>query len=235
MAEALRVEALVAGYGAADVLHGIDLHVEQEIVTILGPNGAGKSTVLKAIFGLLDIRSGRVAVDGVDVTGQSPQAMVRSGVGYVPQLRNVFPSLTVEENLQIGAMGAAQASDMQDVLDLFPDLTSRRRQRAGTLSGGQRQMVAMGRALMARPSFLMLDEPSAGLAPNLVESVFDAVRRIAEQVPVLLVEQNAGAALRVSDRAYVLDQGRNRFQGPAAELADNDEVARLYLGGGEEE
>ncbi len=235
MAEVLRLTGLVAGYGAADVLHGIDLHVDEgEVVTVLGPNGAGQSTVLKAIFGMLDIRDGTVVVAGQDVTGLPPEDLVRRGVGYVPQLRNVFPHLNVRETLEIGAMGADPergAADVDEVLELFPDLRPRMKQRVGTMSGGQRQMVAMARALMAKPSFLLLDEPSAGLAPNLVASVFDAVRRIATQVPILLVEQNAGEALRISDRAYVLDQGRNRFQGPAAELAQDDEVAELYLGG----
>ncbi len=238
MVEALEIHDLVAGYGAADVLHGIDLHVAQgEVVTVLGPNGAGKSTVLKAVFGMLDIRSGQILVGGDDVTGASPEELVRKGVGYVPQLRNVFPNLSVQETLAIGAIGADPgrgAATRDDVLALFPDLSGRLRQRVGTMSGGQRQMVAMARALMAKPQLLLLDEPSAGLAPNLVESVFQAVRRIAQEVPVLLVEQNAGEALRVADRAYVLDQGRNRFQGAAAELADDDEVARLYLGAVEE-
>lgn len=239
MAEVLRLSGLVAGYGAADVLHGIDLHVEHgEVVTVLGPNGAGKSTVLKAIFGMLDIREGSVVVAGQDVTGLPPEELVRRGVGYVPQLRNVFPHLNVRETLEIGTMGADPergAADADAVLELFPVLKERMKQRVGTMSGGQRQMVAMARALMAKPSFLLLDEPSAGLAPNLVASVFESVRRISEEVPILLVEQNAGEALRISDRAYVLDQGRNRFQGPAAELAQDDEVAELYLGGRKEE
>ncbi len=230
----LDVRDLVAGYGQSQILHGINAHVdEDEIVCVIGPNGAGKSTLIKAIFGLLTIHDGTIRVRGEDLVGSSPQQVVRRGIAYVPQLKNVFGNLTVRENLEIGAyIRGGNPEGLARVYELFPILAERSRQRVGTMSGGQRQMVAMGRALMSNPKLLLLDEPSAGLAPNLVDTVFQAIRAIAESgVPILLVEQNAKQALAIADRGYVLDQGRNRFEGPASALLANPDVGKLYLGG----
>jgi neutral amino acid transport system ATP-binding protein len=232
----LEAEGVVAGYAPElDILHGASVSVGRgETVCIIGPNGAGKSTLIKAVFGLLKPRAGHVRLDGVDITGLSPERIVRRGVSYVPQVANVFQQLTVEENLELGAWAAD--GDLRDAMErvfaLFPALRERRRQRAGTMSGGERQMVAMGRALMVSPRLLLLDEPSAGLAPAVVEDVFQNVKRIAaEGVAILLVEQNAKKGLAVSDRGYVLDMGKNRFEGPGADLLADPEVGRLYLGG----
>lgn len=235
MDRALDATGIVAGYTSSfDILHGVDLHVDiGETVCIIGPNGAGKSTFIKVVFGLLAPRSGSVRLLGRDVTGTPPDEMVERGMGYVPQLANVFPTLTVEENLEIGAWTQAEAVEdaMREVFELFPVLRERRHQKVGTMSGGQRQMVAMGRALMGRPRLLLLDEPSAGLAPNIVDDVFANVRRIADAgVSILLVEQNARKGLAASDRGYVLDMGRNRLEGSGEELLHDPEVARLYLG-----
>ncbi len=230
----LDVRGLVAGYGQSQILHGVDAHVnEGEIVTVIGPNGAGKSTLLKAVFGLLTIHGGAIELNGQTLVGSTPQQVVRQGIAYVPQIKNVFPNLTVRENLEIGAyIRGGNPEGLERVHSLFPILAERARQRVGTMSGGQRQMVAMGRALMSDPQLLLLDEPSAGLAPNLVANVFQAIGSIAQAgVPILLVEQNAKQALAISDRGYVLDQGRNRFEGPASDLLSNPNVGKLYLGG----
>ncbi len=237
MTAILEVRDLVVGYNPTlPILHGVSLTVAAgEIVTILGPNGAGKSTLIKAVAGLLDITSGQIALMGSDLTGLPTHEMVRAGLGYVPQTENVFAKLSVEENLEIGALvnRAAYAARREFVFGLFNDLSRLRRLQAGKLSGGQRQMVAVGRALMADPKLLMLDEPSAGLSPKLAEVVFSQLRKIcAAGVTILMVEQNARAALRVSDRAYILAQGENRLDGQAASLLDNPEVGELYLGAG---
>jgi ABC-type branched-subunit amino acid transport system ATPase component len=234
---ALRIEQLVAGYvPEVHIVRGADLSVaRREIVTIIGPNGAGKSTLVKAAFGLVPVHSGRVLLDGSDVTGSSPHSLVAHGIGYVPQRENVFPTLSVRENLAMGGIvrRAETAERIETMFELFPRLRERERQAAGTLSGGERQMVAIARALMPRPHVLLLDEPSAGLAPRVVGEVFRLVRRIRDEaeVAVLLVEQNARRALAVSDRGLVLDQGIVAYQGPGPELLDDPEVARLYLGG----
>jgi ABC-type branched-subunit amino acid transport system ATPase component len=231
----LAVEAVTAGYEASEVLHGVSLEVRAaEIVTMIGPNGAGKSTVMKAIFGLLHPRRGSIRLEGRDISRLVPSALVRLGLAYVPQVDNVFPSLTVEENLDMGAVihDGDPAPRRGEVLALFPVLAARRRQKVGTLSGGERQMVAMGRALMLDPRLLLLDEPSAGLAPVMVETVLRKIVEINRTgVAVLLVEQNARAALALSHRAYVLAAGQTRLQGTGAELLADEEVARLYLGG----
>lgn len=233
----LRADEIVAGYIAeVDVLHGVSIEVRPgEIVTIVGPNGAGKSTVAKAIIGVLGLRSGRVLLNGEDITGFSGHAVVRLGVGYVPQRSNVFPSLSIQENLELGAVPNADtpvAERVRDMMELFPQLDNRQRQRAGTLSGGERQMVAMARALMPSPSVLILDEPSAGLSPALVDTIFERIRDInATGVSVLMVEQNARVALAMSNRGYVLDLGINRYEGPGRELLEDPKVAQLYLGG----
>ena len=233
----LRADGLVAGYvPEVDILNGVSIKVrEGEIVTIVGPNGAGKSTLLKCIFGLLPPRSGRVELHGEDITGRRPHVITRRGMSYVPQLDNVFPSLSVEENLEMGAI-AGRDGDLRERMDamyeLFPRLAERRRQAAGTMSGGERQMVAMARALMPGPDVLLLDEPSAGLAPAFVDAIFEKVLDVNRVgVTVLVVEQNARRALAMSHRGYVLDLGRNRFEGPGRELLENPKVAELYLGG----
>jgi neutral amino acid transport system ATP-binding protein len=231
----LAIEDLVAGYvPEVDVLNGVSIAVhEGEIATVVGPNGAGKSTLIKSIFGLLPPRRGHVLLRGDELTGLEPHAIARRGMSYVPQLDNVFPSLSVEENLEMGAFERASAQTrIEAMYDLFPRLGERRRQAAGTMSGGERQMLAMARALMPDPRVLLLDEPSAGLAPAFVETVFAKVREINQTgVTVVMVEQNARRALAMSDLGYVLDLGRNRFRGPGRELLENTEVADLYLGG----
>jgi neutral amino acid transport system ATP-binding protein len=231
----LTTEGLIAGYvPEVDILSGVDMRVaEGEIVTIVGPNGAGKSTLIKSIFGLLPPREGTVTLRGEDLTGQAPHLITRRGMSYVPQLDNVFKSLSVEENLEMGALERGTARErMNAIYELFPRLGERRTQAAGTMSGGERQMLAMGRALMPEPSVLLLDEPSAGLAPAFVEAIFEKVEEVNKAgVTIVMVEQNARRALAMSDRGYVLDLGTNRFEGPGKELLDDPKVAELYLGG----
>jgi branched-chain amino acid transport system ATP-binding protein len=231
----LAVEDLVAGYvPEVDILTGVEFAVrEGEIVTVIGPNGAGKSTLIKSIFGLLPPRRGRVVLRGEDLTGLRPHSITRRGMSYVPQLDNVFQSLTVEENLEMGALDSSKAREgMARIYELFPRLGERRTQAAGTMSGGERQLLAMGRALMPDPKVVLLDEPSAGLAPAFVEAVFEKVEEINRHgVTVVMVEQNARRALGMSDRGYVLDLGQNRFEGPGKELLEDPKVAELYLGG----
>jgi len=231
----LEARDLVAGYvPGVDVLNGCNLVLHPgELVGIIGPNGAGKSTLLKALFGLVPIRSGSVTLRGDAITNLRADALVRRGVGFVPQNNNVFPSLTVEENLQMGAFQAPRtfAARFERVVDLFPTLGERRRQRAGSLSGGERQMVAMARALMMEPSVLLLDEPSAGLSPVRQDETFLRTRRINKAgVSVVMVEQNARRALQICDRAYVLDQGANAYSGPGRSLMHDPKVIELYLG-----
>ena len=226
---------IVGGYSDLDILKGCSVDVKPgEVVCIIGPNGAGKSTLLKAIVGIAKIRSGNVLVDGRDVTGKQPRTLVEAGLGYVPQVANVFPKLTVRENLDMGAF--LRHDDVEPVrsriFELFPVLAERQKERVGRMSGGQRQMVAIGRALMMEPRVLLLDEPSAGLAPNLQDQVFEQTRAIADTgTAVLLVEQNAKKALAKSDRGYVLDQGKNKYEGTGAELLADENVGKLYLGG----
>ncbi|MHB8605232.1 MAG: ABC transporter ATP-binding protein [Thermoplasmatota archaeon] len=227
---------IVGGYTDLDILHGVSVHVdEREVVAVIGPNGAGKSTLLKAIFGLIRVRSGKILLEGEDLTGLAPNQVVARGIGYVPQVANVFPNLTVNENLDVGAFlrtdGVEHARGR--VFGLFPALEERGSEKVGRMSGGQRQMVAFGRALMLDPHVLLLDEPSAGLAPNLQDQVFEQIRRVADAgTPILLVEQNAKKALAKSDRAYVLDVGRNKYEGRGADLLVDENVGRLYLGAG---
>ena len=232
----LATDGLVAGYvPEVNILEDVSIVVRDgEIVTVIGPNGAGKSTLIKTIFGLLKPRSGRVTFKGTDITGARPHTITRRGVAYVPQLDNVFKSLSVEENLEMGSLERSTTGDrMALVYELFPRLDERRTQPAGTMSGGERQMVAMGRALMADPAVLLLDEPSAGLAPAFVDAIFEKIREINQAgVTIAMVEQNARRALAMSDRGYVLDTGRNRFEGPGRELLEDEKVAELYLGGG---
>jgi ABC-type branched-subunit amino acid transport system ATPase component len=231
-----QVVDLVAGYvRGLPVVHGVSIEVDRgEIVTLIGPNGAGKSTVLKAIAGLIASEAGRLRLGGRDVTALPAHAAVAAGIGFVPQTGNVFTTLTVHENLTVGAhvIPGALTARLERAYDLFPPLAGRRALRARALSGGERQMLAIARALMTDPTVLMLDEPTAGLAPRVVEEVFRRLRGLADaRIAVLMVEQNAKAALRVSDRGYVLAEGRNRFAGPARALLADPQVAAAFLGG----
>jgi ABC-type branched-subunit amino acid transport system ATPase component len=231
---ALVVRGLTSGYGEVPVIRDISLEVgADEIVTMIGPNGAGKSTVLKAIFGLLRTWDGDVQLNGNSITGLPPERLVRHGIGFVPQTENVFPSLTIRENLTIGGFTRSEGlSDRIDfVFDLFPVLAARPGERASRLSGGQRQTLAIARALMLEPSVLLLDEPSASLSPIMLQTVFENVVEINKRgTAILMVEQNARQALAISHRGFVLANGVNRLTGPAAELLASDEVRRLYLG-----
>lgn len=226
---------VVAGYlPGINVLNGCSVEVYHgEVTGVIGPNGAGKSTLVKAIFGLVPVRRGTVRLNGIDITNERAHALVAAGLGYVPQIDNVFPRLTVAENLQVGCYLEPRAFErrFEFVAELFPRLTERRSQRTGSLSGGERQMVAMGRGLMMEPSVLLLDEPSAGLSPLLQAEVFEQVERInAAGVAVLMVEQNARRCLQLCHRAYVLDQGRNAHSGSGEDLLHDPKVIELYLG-----
>lgn len=231
----LKVKDLVTGYGKTEIVQGVTIQVgDREIVSLIGPNGAGKSTIMKAIFGLLPVWKGEVELDGKRLSGNTPEDVVKAGVGYVPQVENVFPSLTVLENLQMGAYldGASFSARSSDMFELFPDLANKRKQKAGELSGGQRQMLAFARALMTSPALLLLDEPTSGLAPKVTDAILDAIANInGDGVSLLIVEQNARKALEISDRGYVLATGRNRFEGTGKEILQNEEIANLYLGG----
>jgi ABC-type branched-subunit amino acid transport system ATPase component len=233
----LVAESLTAGYGRIDILHGVSLSVAaNEIVSIIGPNGAGKSTAFKTIVGLLTPRTGRVLFNGEEITGLRPDLVLRRGLAYVPQGRIVFPQMTVLENLEMGAYTerdpARIAAALERVHALFPILAERRKQKAGTMSGGEQQMVAIARALMTTPKLILLDEPSLGLSPKFVTLIFEKLvdmRRAG--YTLMLVEQNATRALAISDRGYVLELGRNRFEGAGQQLLTDPEVKRLYLGG----
>ena len=231
----IRADQLIAGYfPGVNILNGADLYAQEgELVGIIGPNGAGKSTLLKALFGLVPVSEGTVTLRDQDITNLRADQLVRLGVGFVPQTNNVFPSLTIEENMQMGVFQDPKlfTESFTFVTDLFPTLGTRRKQRAGSLSGGERQMVAMGRALMMRPSVLLLDEPSAGLSPALQDEVFVRVREINKSgVTVIIVEQNARRCLQIVDRGYVLDQGKNAYTGTGRDLANDPKVIELYLG-----
>ncbi|HEY7552758.1 MAG TPA: ABC transporter ATP-binding protein [Hyphomicrobiaceae bacterium] len=227
-----------AGYGAIQILHGVSLHVDEgEIVAVIGPNGAGKSTTFKVIMGLIDHLGGEVEYRGRSLVGERPDRILGFGLAYVPQGRVVFAQLTVTENLEMGAYLERDNARLKDAMDyvftLFPVLAERRRQLAGSMSGGEQQMLAMGRGLMMRPRMMMLDEPSLGLSPRLVDEVFEKTVAMARGgLTVMLVEQNAARALEISDRGYVLELGRNRYQGTGQELLGNPDVRTMYLGGG---
>ncbi|WP_424931069.1 ABC transporter ATP-binding protein [Amaricoccus macauensis] len=226
---------MTGGYGGADILHECTIGVNQgEIAVIVGPNGAGKSTAMKAVFGMLKLRSGSVILDGRDITALTPQDRVSAGMGFVPQTGNVFTSMSVEENLEMGAFIRDDdfSETMEQVFSLFPILKEKRRQPAGELSGGQRQQVAVGRALMTRPKVLMLDEPTAGVSPIVMDELFDKILEIASTgLAILMVEQNARQALNIADRGYVLVQGRNRFTDTGEALMADPEVRQTFLGG----
>lgn len=231
----LSIRDLDAGYDDLQILTTVDLDVtEGEYIAIVGPNGAGKSTVMKSIFGLTSYMGGTIEFDGVDIAGKTPESIIHYGIGYVPQNENVFSSLTVRENLEMGAyiLDDVPEERLSSVFERFPILEERQSQKAGTLSGGQRQMLAMGRALMLDPKLLMLDEPSAGLAPDLVTDMFERIDAINESgTAVLMVEQNAKEALRQCDRGYVLVQGENRFMDTGDSLLNDENVRQEFLGG----
>ena len=233
----LDVRDVHAGYGRAPILHGVTLRVARgEVVSVIGPNGAGKSTALKVIVGLLRPIEGQVRFDGETINGLRPDEVLRRGLAYVPQGRIVFPQMTVLENLEMGAYIERDRGRIVEALErvygLFPILAERRRQKAGTLSGGEQQMLAMGRALMTRPRLVLLDEPSLGLSPKILGVIFDKLAELkATGMTMVIVEQNAVKALGVADRGYVLELGQNRFEGPGAALLADPEVKRLYLGG----
>ncbi len=234
MTTVLEASEVVSGYGEVEILHGVSLRLDQgEIVAIIGPNGAGKSTLMKALFGLLKVKSGTVRMNGQDVTGAAPERIVRQGMCYVPQSENVFPSLSIQENLEMGAFTRRDGyrQRLEEVYGLFPDLAQRPELRAGKLSGGQRQMLALARALMLDPKVLLLDEPTASLSPKMVADIFDKIRNINQTgVAILIVEQNAKEALSFCHRGYVLAMGHNRLEGTGQELLDSEEVGKLYLG-----
>jgi branched-chain amino acid transport system ATP-binding protein len=231
----IELKHVVGGYGGAPILNGVNIAIEKsDIGVIVGPNGAGKSTTLKAIFGLLKVTGGTIDFGGENIANSLPDKLVPKGLSFVPQEKNVFTSMSVEENLEMGAFTRRDdfADTMQWVYDMFPVLAEKRRQPAGELSGGQRQMVAMGRALMSKPSLLMLDEPSAGLSPRYVIEIFETIKRVnSEGVGILMVEQNARQALAFASKGFVLASGQNRFTGTGAELIADPEVAKSFLGG----
>jgi branched-chain amino acid transport system ATP-binding protein len=230
----LTATGMTGGYGGVDIIEDCDISVEKgEIAVIVGPNGAGKSTAMKAIFGMLKLRRGKVELDGKDITHVAPQDRVPMGMGFVPQDRNVFVSLTVEENLEMGAYIRDDdiSETMRQVYDLFPVLAEKRHQPAGELSGGQRQQVAVGRALMTKPKLLMLDEPTAGVSPIVMDDLFDRIIEVAKTgIAILMVEQNARQALEIANHGFVLVQGRNRFTDTGEALLANEEVGRSFLG-----
>lgn len=233
----LEVKNVEAAYGNIQILYGVSLQVkEKEVVCVVGPNGAGKSTTYKVIMGFINHLGGEINFDGKNVIGYRPDQILERGLGYVPQGRIVFNQMTVKENLDMGAYVERDKNkrleSMDYVFELFPRLAERQKQLAGTMSGGEQQMLAMGRALMTRPKMLMLDEPSLGLSPRFVTEVFEKIAALArEGLTMMLVEQNAARALEISDRGYVLELGRNRFEGTGEELLDNQDVRRMYLGG----
>lgn len=234
----LQVEDIYAGYQDFDILKGVSLHVDRgEIVCVIGPNGAGKSTVFKALYGFIDVRRGRVLFDGQEITDARPQQMLQAGITIVPQLRSVFPQMTVLENLEMGMFlehdrGRVRAR-IDHIFNVFPRLAERAKQVAGTMSGGEQRMLEIGRALMWEPKLILMDEPSAGLAPVITRAIFEQIERLNRELglTILMIEQNARRGLEVSDRGYVLELGQNSYQGTGQELLDNDEVRRSFLGG----
>ncbi|SDG52133.1 ABC transporter ATP-binding protein [Roseospirillum parvum] len=231
----VEIDKVTGGYGGSDILSDVELSMTaDQIVVIIGPNGAGKSTLMKSVFGLVRIRQGHIRLDGEEITNLRPDLVVQKGVGYVPQERNVFPSMTVAENLEMGAFLRRDdfRPQMRRMYDLFPRLAERRDQLAGSMSGGERQMLAMARALMLEPRLLLLDEPTAGLSPLFIDQTFERIKEINSLgIGILMVEQNARQALAIADMGYVLATGRNRYTDTGANLLDNPEVAEMFLGG----
>ncbi|MFB0521181.1 MAG: ABC transporter ATP-binding protein [Desulfatiglandales bacterium] len=234
----LEVVRVVAGYSRElDILNGVSLKVEEgQMVSIIGPNGAGKSTLLKTIFGLLQARQGRISFNGEDITNMSPMTLLRKGLNFAPQGRNLFPLMTVRENLELGAYIRKDKKGIEDdierIYEMLPILKEKRSQRAGSLSGGEMQMLEMGRALLLSPKLMLIDEPSLGLAPMMASEVFDKIEEIhGKGTTILIVEQNADRSLRMSDYAYVLEMGGNKCEGSAEQIRNDDEIKRLYLGG----
>ena len=228
-------EKMTGGYGGADIISSCTINVNRgEIVAILGPNGAGKSTAMKAMLGLLNLKSGKVSIDGKDISKLTPQDRVKEGISFVPQSRNVFTGLSVKENLEMGAYLREERIDeiINEIYELFPILKEKKSQIVGELSGGQRQQVALGRALMTKPSVLMLDEPTAGVSPIVMDELFDHILKVKKtNVAIIMVEQNAKQALSIADRGYVLVTGENKFSGTGKELLNDPEVRRSFLGG----
>jgi ABC-type branched-subunit amino acid transport system ATPase component len=234
----LDIQDIYAGYQKMDILQGVNLQVKNgEIVCVIGPNGAGKSTVFKAVYGFIEIRKGRTIFDGKDVTSFRPQDMLRAGVSIVPQLRSVFPQMSVLENLEMGMYLEKDSQQIQkrisEIFELFPRLEERKKQKAVTMSGGEQRMLEIGRALMYKPKLLLMDEPSAGLAPLITKMIFSQIEHLNRELglTVLMIEQNARQGLEISNRGYVLQLGKNSFKGPSKELLDNPEVRRAFLGG----
>ena len=235
----IEVHDIYAGYHVdVDVLKGVSMHVRpREIVCVIGPNGAGKSTVFKALYGFVNVRRGRVLFNDRDITNVRPQEALRAGITIVPQLRSVFPQMTVEENLELGMYLERDMNRVRKqidyIYDLFPRLKERAKQKAGTMSGGEQRMLEIGRSLMWEPELVLMDEPSAGLAPVITKQIFGGIRRLNEEIglTVLMIEQNARQGLQISDRGYVLELGRNSYEGTGKELLENDEVRRAFLGG----
>ena len=234
----LEVEGIVAGYTKElDILNGVSLKMEEgQMVSIIGPNGAGKSTVLKTIFGVLQARKGRISYHGQEITNLSSAVLLRKGLSFVPQGRNLFPLMTVRENLELGAYIRSDKkgieSDIERTYGMFPILREKRNQKAGSLSGGEMQMLEMGRAMLLSPKLMLIDEPSLGLSPKMASEVFNKIDEIKEKgATILIVEQNADRSLRMSDYAYVLEMGKNRSEGPAEQIRNDPEIKRLYLGG----
>ncbi len=231
----LQIEGVRVGYQEVDILHGVNLSLEEgNIVSVIGPNGAGKSTLLKTIFGLLQPRNGKISFKGEDITGLKPEKIVQKGISFVPQVENVFPNLSVQENLEMGAFIRSDdfSHKYKEIYELFPVLEEKRKQKVRHLSGGQRQMVAMGRALMLDPEIILLDEPSACLAPLLVSNIFEMIKEInSNGISIIIVEQNAKKALEMADHGYVLAMGENVLDDTGAALLANEDIGRLYLGG----
>jgi len=233
----LDAKDLYAGYQKLDILKGVNLHVKPgEIVCVIGPNGAGKSTVFKALYGFIEVRKGQILFDGLNITDYRPQEMLRAGVSIVPQLRSVFPQMTVLENLEMGMYleknAALVSKRITEIFDLFPRLAERERQMAGTMSGGEQRMLEIGRSLMYKPKLLLMDEPSAGLAPLITKMIFEKIELLNRELglTVLMIEQNARQGLEISNRGYVLQLGENSYEGPSQELLDDPEVRRAFLG-----
>lgn len=234
----LEIKDIYAGYQKLDILQGVNIHVEpSEIVCVIGPNGAGKSTVFKAVYGFLKVRKGQILFDNQDVTNFTPQQLLKAGISIVPQLRSVFPQMTVLENLEMGMYLEPDKSRIKkrinEIFEMFPRLAERAKQHAGTMSGGEQRMLEIGRALMSRPKLLLMDEPSAGLAPLITEAIFQQVSYLNKELglTVLMIEQNARQGLEISHRGYVLQLGTNSYEGPSQQLLDDPEVRRAFLGG----